>query len=704
MPIVIVPGPLYSREACEEHVAEDAVYGQRRQGQRHTASSAGGQPTPTLSNGSPDDQGPDDQGPDDQGSDSVDGDGDDDDSDLITVKAISETTIEDVFESAPVKQPMKCEIKRLEKRAGILDGKLISNRMEDLSVKPKQKHSWQFHAICMVDEYDKQNRFEHTSMYINSEPLRQLARDVFTILYENVDLTNMHIPSPFHTLFFYRKDLEQVGRTRFKDDKESNSHLTLLLDWINKTFEGDIRAHNDCTIGGVKTISYKHLWTLFPLNSLAYANILGQHRLYLVCKTAYSPSTAVASCLSLHVKFIDFDGDYLGQRSAELVIPEYPKSREINSLNVSPLTLRADAAKILDHYDGIAIRRRNDEITQVRVKGRIMVDCKTYKIFNPSQKIAVSDKHSAIARAASRINAGGLFEEEPEYKTLTKEQHLITNSTVRGFSLSTGQALEFFVHQVDSITWKKKEKCFDELLLHTDTKETLEAMIGSHESQKERLGEIPRDIGQGLVFLFHGPPGVGKTLTAECMAEYLQRPLRRVTLNSLGMESTAFYNGLSREMQTALKWNAILFMEDADAFLQRPSLTDQHPNRAVGALLRLMENFPGILIFSANRVDKFNEVLQSRVNLSVGYSPLSWSSRLLIWNRAYRLWPTDSGEPVDVDMDTDGYYALADYDLNGRQIKNIFKAAESRAAFTGTRVDLKTIQSVIDIEGPSKKD
>ena len=35
--------------------------------------------------------------------------------------------------------------------------------------------------------------------------------------------------------------------------------------------------------------------------------------------------------------------------------------------------------------------------------------------------------------------------------------------------------------------------------------------------------------GEGLIVLLHGGPGTGKTLTAESIAELVERPLYRVT-------------------------------------------------------------------------------------------------------------------------------------------------------------------------------
>lgn len=44
-----------------------------------------------------------------------------------------------------------------------------------------------------------------------------------------------------------------------------------------------------------------------------------------------------------------------------------------------------------------------------------------------------------------------------------------------------------------------------------------------------RQDDLVRGKGEGLIILLHGVPGVGKTSTAECVAEYTGRPLFALT-------------------------------------------------------------------------------------------------------------------------------------------------------------------------------
>lgn len=61
--------------------------------------------------------------------------------------------------------------------------------------------------------------------------------------------------------------------------------------------------------------------------------------------------------------------------------------------------------------------------------------------------------------------------------------------------------------QFDSAAW-------DRLVVPDAHKELVTAMVESYGNKKIKMKDLVRGKGQGLVLLLHGPPGVGKTLTA----------------------------------------------------------------------------------------------------------------------------------------------------------------------------------------------
>lgn len=75
--------------------------------------------------------------------------------------------------------------------------------------------------------------------------------------------------------------------------------------------------------------------------------------------------------------------------------------------------------------------------------------------------------------------------------------------------------------------------------------------------------------GSSLIFLLHGRPGVGKTYTAECIAEHTKRPLMTLTCADIGTYSETVDKNLKRHFERAQEWGAILLIDEADVFMEK---------------------------------------------------------------------------------------------------------------------------------------
>ncbi|KAH8672853.1 hypothetical protein BGZ60DRAFT_557829 [Tricladium varicosporioides] len=66
-----------------------------------------------------------------------------------------------------------------------------------------------------------------------------------------------------------------------------------------------------------------------------------------------------------------------------------------------------------------------------------------------------------------------------------------------------------------------------------------------------------------MIFLLHREPGVGKTLTAENVADYTERPLYTVSSGDLGVDAAAVERTLLDALELAAHWNAIVLINPA---------------------------------------------------------------------------------------------------------------------------------------------
>jgi SpoVK/Ycf46/Vps4 family AAA+-type ATPase len=104
----------------------------------------------------------------------------------------------------------------------------------------------------------------------------------------------------------------------------------------------------------------------------------------------------------------------------------------------------------------------------------------------------------------------------------------------------------------------------------------------------------------GMVFLFHGDPGIVKTLMAgstgftqiedgttanyeiaESVSDYCRRPLIRLDASTLGARPDTVENGLSQAFKLAETWNAVVLLDEADVFLEERRISELARNSLV---------------------------------------------------------------------------------------------------------------------------
>lgn len=160
-----------------------------------------------------------------------------------------------------------------------------------------------------------------------------------------------------------------------------------------------------------------------------------------------------------------------------------------------------------------------------------------------------------------------------------------------------------------------------------------------------------------------GPPGVGKTLTAETIAETYRRPLYVVPAGQIGVDPVQVEKILTNTFKIAGRWKAILLLDEADVFLSQRSDNPQ-VNALVSVFLRELERFDGILFLTTNRVQSFDTAMMSRIHLALGYESLGRESRRAVWKHFLQKATTERGAP-DLTALVD---SVAHKELNGREV------------------------------------
>jgi SpoVK/Ycf46/Vps4 family AAA+-type ATPase len=212
------------------------------------------------------------------------------------------------------------------------------------------------------------------------------------------------------------------------------------------------------------------------------------------------------------------------------------------------------------------------------------------------------------------------------------------------------------------------------------------------------MEDIIKEKGKGLVILLHGPPGVGKTLTAESVAQLAGKPLFSVSPSDIGLNAAEVEENLEVLFELAARWRAVLLFDEADVFLESRSShsSDLTRNALVPVLLRVLEYYSGILILTTNRIQQFDIAVQSRVNLGIKYKDLSAAQKKKIFsNFIDQIHKDNISDKDDLERWLDKEDAKEWFDaLNGRQVRNVLFSAASLALNDDRRLKVTHIKKM----------
>ena len=204
--------------------------------------------------------------------------------------------------------------------------------------------------------------------------------------------------------------------------------------------------------------------------------------------------------------------------------------------------------------------------------------------------------------------------------------------------------------------------------------------------------------GRGLTLLFSGPPGTGKTASAEGLANELEKKIIVADysqLQSCWVGETE--KRIIRLFRQAADDDAVLFWDEADSMLfDRDAASRTWEVRDVNVLLTELERFEGVCILSTNRKLSLDKALERRIAVKVQFEPPTREMRELIWKK---LLPETLPLGNDVDIRN-----LSEEDLTGGEIKNVVLNAARRALCRGvsSNVNMADFRWAIRLEKEGK--
>ena len=585
------------------------------------------------------------------------------------------------------------------------------------------------------------------SIVIQSPLLKPVLEKVFKDLPGTVaGLEKLQFAAPF-VPFFHR--WEEFKEAHSACEGETRLHADLLYDALQKQIEHDVKTSRDLVSHGV--ITFEHIWTLFIPGDLFSYSQAGHDSLAIISKPEYfkESENKDVEAYTVSCRYVDVGRTGFGQAVMVLALPKFTNTMKISEMmfqdikddSPQPHGVHAMPAKMRPDFESLK--------TRVKARGRTFEALKGYhfKEYKGDMEERVrGDKKEVLVRrsVATRIvidaeayerhmvtaqtnllpldadltpQGAEIMDEYPEppdnrrrldmttqelikerLKTIQKEgtkltddQLLLCSSKVKGYSLKDRSWGEFYVDLITDIKFNKTS--FTNLVLPESYRDLISSFVSRHLSGKDGFDDFIPGKGRGLIVLLSGEPGVGKTLTAESVAEEMEAPLYSLGAGELGSFADDVDDKLADVFELCSRWKAVLLLDEADVFLEQRTTADMERNKIVSVFLRVLEYYEGMMFMTTNRVSAFDAAFRSRIHINMDYPPLNTAARKSIWSSFL------DNPALDVAITQEQIATLAEKPMNGREIKNTIKIASLLAGQKKEKLEVGHLASVLSVNG-----
>lgn len=530
----------------------------------------------------------------------------------------------------------------------------------------KKKHLFYF----KMDNTDKKGTNQYSVIFFD----RQLRKDVERTFETSIGKYNKMYSICLSDLYSGLNDLEEYHAT---------SRTKLLALYLKELFKPDVQRMQE--LFAKRQIDYKSLWYYFDHKRRIYCI---KHLGYDVCfehnSFEYESNVHDGNNLLLNgsVYLLRHNNDESQSVTQKVIfefrIPEFSGKMDIEKLNIvsydEPMCdiFEQRFDKIVNfqehivqkEIDGHQFLRKKDRMIKVKRQERVMVD-------------GVNSYDYDLYPTNLVVHAHGGTEE------CTKKMLLYPFVPI--FNLGIHKT--WGITHIDDLT----DVCYNEdaihkLVLNEDRKDIIMSLIKA-DPRERAVHDFIKNKSDNTIFMLHGKPGVGKTLTAEAVSEHIHRPLYRISMGDLDMDDLE--NCLKDIDGLCNDWNAVLLIDEADIFLEERDLHNMSRNAVVSIFLQFLEYNRNIIFLTTNRLSTLDPAIQSRINMIIKYADLIDKNRVQIWKQTLDQWKV-------LCDDNDMIGKLSAHTLNGREILKICQTAMSVMTYKEMDITSDNFVSVVE--------
>ena len=240
-------------------------------------------------------------------------------------------------------------------------------------------------------------------------------------------------------------------------------------------------------------------------------------------------------------------------------------------------------------------------------------------------------------------------------------------------------------------------RTWDDIILSSDRIAQLRELTSRYRHRDTVYSDwgFPSFPSSGLVALFSGSSGTGKTLAAEIVAGDLGLDLYKLDLSSVVSKYIGeTEKNLEKVFNAASAGNLVLFFDEADSlFGKRSEVTDardRYANIEVSYLLQRLEAYDGLVVMATNFQKNIDDAFLRRIHVGIDFPLPEEPERAAIWQHAF-----PPGAPT---KDLDWEFLARQFKLAGGNIKGAALHAAFLAAELGTPITMEMVMLALKRE------